>query len=103
MRWFSRSATYTSPAASVAMLCGTLKQPGSVPGSPHDEMCRPLGSNLCTRQLPYPSEMYTSPVRGHSATCVGRLNGLPPYSVDGVSGSPMVSSSSPSGVNCRMV
>src|SRR4029453_15595185 len=38
-----------------------------------------------------------SPVRGESATCVGRLKGLPPCSADGVSGSPSVKSSLPSG------
>src|SRR5207244_503816 len=43
-----------------------------------------------------------SPVFGPKATCVGRLKGLPPCKVDGVSGSPIVSSSLPAGVKCRI-
>ena len=44
-----------------------------------------------------------SPVLGLIAEWVGRLKGLPPWSVEGWSGSPMVRSSLPSGVNCRVV
>src|SRR5262245_54344153 len=47
--------------------------------------------------------MNTNPVFGQIATWVGRLNGLPPWSVAGVSGLPMVSRSAPSGVNLRTV
>ena len=85
------------------MLCGMLKQPGSVPGSPHERRSRPFGSYLWTREFPYPSEMKMSPVCGERATWVGRLKGFPPWAADGWSGSPIVSRSFPSAVNWRTV
>src|SRR6266536_2878773 len=47
--------------------------------------------------------MKRNPLFGQIATCVGRLKGLPPWSVEGLSGSPMVSRHVPSGVNLRTV
>ena len=40
-RLFSRSATHTVPARSIAMPCGTWNCPGPSPGSPHERISRP--------------------------------------------------------------
>src|SRR5580693_7942789 len=71
MRRLPRSATYTFPAASTAMLCGTLNWPGWSPGSPQDFNQFPSLSTFATRELMYPSLMKAFPAASQatSVTC----------------------------------
>src|SRR5579875_3400725 len=46
-----RSATYTSPRAYTAMLCGVLNCPGPSPGVPHDFTQFPYLSYFAMREL----------------------------------------------------
>src|ERR1700723_251691 len=51
IRRLPRSATYTLPLASTAMLWGTLNSPGLSPGPPQDVSQLPFLSALATREF----------------------------------------------------